>query len=374
LKIAVIEPDPSFGGGSERVVLDLGRGLTKRGHSLFLIHSAFGTMMEQYLEFVTDLKQTSLVPFGWRTLPNSLGRVAQIRRLLNLWKIDWILCSCPHYVELLSFVRRVCNTKVCFHLGLPGTNSSFIMKAAQRKIDIGVAPSYHTAESWSATGWIADRLHVVANGVDTNRFQPRSDNLALRSKYGIDADSLVVAYVGRLVPEKGIGTLLQAFSAVSRRFPNAKLVLAGKNTLQSPNWPQRAVEVGIPSRQISFLGTISEPSEIYAIGDLAVVPSECQEAFGLTAVEAMACGKPVVTSDVGVFDTLVGSIDEQLVFPAANAAALTERLYLWLSDESRRRTVGEQARKVAVARYSVEEMTDQYESIMQNHPRRDHGR
>ena len=147
-------------GGSERICLDLAERLSRRGHVPFLIHSIDGTMMTHYRNIVAEAFKMELRPFGWRSVPASAVRARRICQIVAKWDIDWLVCSSPKYVQLLSLVRRFSKVKVCFHLGLPGTSSSWWMKAAMKKMDCGIAPSGHTADTWISRGWPRSRMHV----------------------------------------------------------------------------------------------------------------------------------------------------------------------------------------------------------------------
>jgi D-inositol-3-phosphate glycosyltransferase len=147
-----------------------------------------------------------------------------------------------------------------------------------------------------------ERIDVVHPGVDLQVFTP-GDKSAARKALGLGADEQVVAFVGRIQPLKAPDILLRAAAKLINRYPRLRVVVAGGPSgsgLQTPDTLVRlAVELGISSR-VTFLPplTRSELVTLFRAADLAAVPSH-SESFGLVAIEAQACGTPVVAAAVG---------------------------------------------------------------------------
>jgi D-inositol-3-phosphate glycosyltransferase len=143
-----------------------------------------------------------------------------------------------------------------------------------------------------------DRIDVVHPGVDLSVFTP-GDKLAARAALGLDADERIVAFVGRIQPLKAPDVLLGA----AAKLPGVRVVIAGGPSgsgLASPDGLVRlADELGITDR-VTFLPPQSRDQlvSVYRAADVVAVPSH-SESFGLVAVEAQACGTPVVAAAVG---------------------------------------------------------------------------
>ena len=143
-----------------------------------------------------------------------------------------------------------------------------------------------------------DRIDVVHPGVDLTTFTP-GDKRAARAALGLAADESVVAFVGRIQPLKAPDVLLQAVA----KLPDVRVVIAGGPSgsgLASPDGLVRlADELGITDR-VTFLPPQSREQlvDVYRAADVVAVPSH-SESFGLVAVEAQACGTPVVAAAVG---------------------------------------------------------------------------
>ena len=142
-------------------------------------------------------------------------------------------------------------------------------------------------------------MHTVPCGVDVERFQPQ-DRVASRTALGLPLDASVLVWVGRLEKLKGVDILISAVAQLDD--PNAILLIVGgdeeapelRDELQA-----QAAAAGIAAN-IRFEGAVSHDAlpTYYSAADICVVPSY-YESFGLVAVEAMACGTPVVASRVG---------------------------------------------------------------------------
>lgn len=152
---------------------------------------------------------------------------------------------------------------------------------------------------------LASKICTIPPGVDVALFTPGSRHDA-RHELGLAASDKVVLFVGRIDPIKGIDTLLETFRLTAAQFDNAVLALVGGDLddLGNPIGPlamvhTRIQEMGLGSR-VRFFG--SQPQNrlpvFYSAADVVSVPSR-YESFGLVAVEAMACGAPVVASRAG---------------------------------------------------------------------------
>jgi glycosyltransferase involved in cell wall biosynthesis len=243
-----------------------------------------------------------------------------------------------------------------------------------RAVDAVVAVSTHV-ERLFRTAFPNYRgiVSVVHNGVDTEQFRPRS---APRD----DPDTMRVLYVGRVSPEKGVHTLLEAFKHVCERFPRARLDLVGGRGAMprhllvglsddplvralgrfyapdgSSDYPEHldamVRQAGLEDR-VTFHSFLPHKEIIsyYQRADLVVNPS-LSETFGISIVEAMACGVPVVGTRVGgMLDTIVDEVGRTV--PPEDPQRLSAAMCEILGDRELARQMGRCGRERAITKFT----------------------
>ncbi|HYI44361.1 MAG TPA: glycosyltransferase [Actinomycetota bacterium] len=202
-------------------------------------------------------------------------------------------------------------------------------------------------------------IQVIPFGVDAQRFSP-AEGPAIR-RWGPDP---IVLFVGRLRYYKGLPFLIEAMSKVQ-----ARLVIVGDGQ-------ERERVVGLGRERLgdrfTYLPGIPEEelATVYRSADVFCLPSTSEaEAFGLAALEAMACGVPVVTTEVGTATSEINVDGETgLVVPPSNAGALSEALRLLLEDSARRHQMGAAARARVLAEYTrdlmLRRVSQVYEQVL----------
>jgi D-inositol-3-phosphate glycosyltransferase len=151
-----------------------------------------------------------------------------------------------------------------------------------------------------------EHIGVVPCGVDLERFRPL-DRRTVRRELGFEEERPIVLFVGRLAPIKGIDRLLEAMTHLESRLP-ARLVIIGGDDQQSPeseNLRRLSQMLGLRD-SVVFLGRVEHERlpPYYCAADVLVLPSH-YETFGLVALEALACGTPVVATPVGAMEMVI---------------------------------------------------------------------
>ncbi|WP_079049757.1 glycosyltransferase [Streptomyces torulosus] len=190
------------------------------------------------------------------------------------------------------------------------------------------------------------RWRVIANGVDPERFRPAAMG-AVRAGIpllaGLGDHAPLVVCVGRLCRQKGQDILLAAWSAVVRQVPGARLVLVG----DGPDAPSLR---GLAPEGVLFAGATDDAAPWYQAADLVVLPSRW-EGMALAPLEAMACGRPVVITDVdGARESLPPG---QGPVPPEDPAALARTIAGLLRDPARRESLGRQGRHHVLTAHDV---------------------
>ena len=167
---------------------------------------------------------------------------------------------------------------------------------------------------------------VVSGGANFSQFQPPADRAETRRRWGLAPATFLFLTVRRLDPRMGLPGLLEAFAHAAANHPTAHLWMAGRGP-QHDALQTDIHRLGLDGR-VRLLGFVPEEDlpGLYGAADCTLMPSLDLEGFGLTTVESLACGTPVLASDAGANPELVGPLEPALVYPAADPLALEERL------------------------------------------------
>ena len=225
--------------------------------------------------------------------------------------------------------------RAAFRLGLPvvATYHSWFPRShlyramrrpLQRLLDrhaASIAVSEPVVEAMSR--YFTTRWDIIPNGVDMCEFHPEPNG---------NGHSPRLLFLGRLDPRNGLDTALDAMPSILARHPDARLVVAGDGPLRG-HYQRRAAPLG---DRVRFLGHVrDERQRLYAMSDLYLCPTT-KASFGITLLEAMACGTPMVVSDITGFRELVNGGAEAHLVPRNDAARWAETVNRLLDDRCAR--------------------------------------
>jgi glycosyltransferase involved in cell wall biosynthesis len=262
-----------------------------------------------------------------------------------------------------------------------------------RAVDLIIGCSeYITKKIRTAFPQIADRCHVVHNGVDINHFCGHNGRATPKA-----AGTERLLFVGRVSPEKGVHVLIDAFCEVVHRHPKLQLEIVGpeaqppvefiialsddsKVSALAPFYERRylaQLRARLPvslSNYVSFTGPVPYAQLIdhYRAAGMFVFPSVCHEAFGMPILEAMACQVPVVATRSGGIPEIVEDGKTGLLVERGDAAALAVAILHLLANEDLRQTMGKAARQRVLERFGWErvagELFCRYEGMLDKMP------
>ncbi len=214
------------------------------------------------------------------------------------------------------------------------------------------------ATSDKAAGYLDRPATVVMHGVDTKVFQPPADRAALRRDLGLDPDAVLIGCFGRVRAQKGVDLLVRAGLRLLPDRPRVQIVFTGRitpdNRAFADGLSAEIAAAGLEDR-IRFLGELPWDQVVrhYQALDLFAAPARW-EGFGLTPLEAMACGVPTVASRVGAYETLIRDGVTGSLVPADDGEALTEALRRWLDDPAARDAAGRSARGHVATNHAID--------------------
>jgi D-inositol-3-phosphate glycosyltransferase len=212
-----------------------------------------------------------------------------------------------------------------------------------------------------------EKITIIPPGVDISHFYPIPQDEA-RCYIGVPQKDPMLLFVGRIEPLKGIDTLIRAIAhmrttGITDRHPHYLVIIGGDPAADPQDMTSEMARLQSLSRELGledlvlFLGKRDQSSlpYYYSAADVLIMPSH-YESFGMVALEAMACGTPVVASQVGGLAFLIQDGVTGYVVPGGDPIALSDRLTLLLSQPEQRLRLGEQA--AAYARdYAWENIT-----------------
>jgi len=332
---------PSGIGGAEVFVAELCAEMPRQGTHVEL----FCPAGRPFVEYVS---KRGIEPITWKT-HGKLDPVTLIRlaRLIRSRGIDVVHTHLSTASLLGAFAARLARRPSVAHVH--GLNTATCFRYSTRIIAVSEAVKRHL----TAQGIREERIRVVHNGVDVERFEPVSPGRSLaprgcpaaaKIKLGYDPDAPLFGVFGRLAPEKGQRVAIEAMFLVLKELPNARLVLAG----QGPEWNDLhmcARELGVEDH-VQFTGFVHNVRHLMSACDAVIVPS-LREGFGLAAVEAMALERPVVASATGGLAEIVLHGETGFLVAPNDPNALARALIDLASDDSLRDRLGTNARRRA---------------------------
>jgi len=222
-----------------------------------------------------------------------------------------------------------------------------------------------------------ERVYVVAPGIDLGTFQPL-DRADARRKVGYEPGRLLL-FVGRLERLKGVETAIRALALLrDRAHDDLRLIVLGEDVRdgdESEKERLKAVASALGVRdRVDFLGSVAhhELPYFYAAADVCVMPSY-SESFGLVALEAQACGRPVVASGVSGLRSVVRDEVSGYLIDGHDPAAYAERIGRLLADPELAQQMGRRGRLLA-QRFSWTRTADRLEGLFENVIERSHAR
>ncbi len=207
-----------------------------------------------------------------------------------------------------------------------------------------------------------DRVEVVNNGVDTERFAPPAADQRKEIRAGLDLpdDCQVLMTCSVLRPAKGIQHLLSAMPEIIRAEPRTRLVVVGGGSHESVLRSQ-CEELGL-CEEVQFTGQRTDIESLLAAADIVVHPS-LEDVLPTSIIEAMAAARPVVASDTGGIPEIVVDGESGILVTPGDSQDLTHSLVSLMENPAKRNSMGEAGRLRAESQFSIQQQLDRLEEI-----------
>ena len=371
MHIIVLEDEPSsFRGGQELSLLDVCQGLAQRGHSISLLYIEAGDLLAKYQEFCTQIIKVDGYELDRSRITHTFNFFADIWQIStnNIQSHSIVYCNRYNHVLFGSLLAKAKQIPFVCHLRLPpppnklGRPHTLGLKWVSQFITI----SQQTKLDWVQRGLPVEKIEVIYNAINPDIFKPTSF-AAAREDLGMATDTKVVLYAGRMDAEKGLETLIKAGALLLKNNVKVQLLIVGKPLSTAAAYKlsleQLAIDLGI-EKFVKFLGHVSNPVPLYQASDVTVLPSIWSEPFGRTIIESMACGTPVVASQIGGIPEILTGEFRTGLFEPGNVEDLADKLQLLICWRDKDQFWGEKCRQHVLSKFSLNKMIDAVEQTL----------
>jgi len=355
---------PTYG-GSGVVATELGKALAARGHQIHFISYALPMRLDGYLDNISyhEVEMASYPLFEFPLYTPSLA--SKIVEVARFEKLDLVHAhyAIPHAIsaylarEILGTDLKVITTLHGTDITLVGLEPSFlqVMRFSIERSDGVTAVSRFLREKTMTNYNIDKDIRVIPNFVDTRKYRrvPEPD---VRAKFA-PPEERVIVHVSNFRVVKRVQDVIRIFGEVRKKVP-ARLLLAGDG-------PDRSAceiltrELNL-QQHVRFLGKQLELVPILSSADLMLMPSQ-SESFGLSALEAMACEVPVISSSVGGLPELQVHGETGYIAEIGDIDRMARYAVELLTNETKRRQFGRAGRARAEQNFDVRKIVTMYE-------------
>lgn len=302
----------------------------------------------------------------------------------KLWKFDIIHLHYPFFggAEIIYFLDKIKDIKlvITYHMDsisagiftkFLGWHTEHVLPRIIDRADKVLVTSWDYAKSSALRDWIEaepEKFVELPIGVNHLLFKPRFRDKDLTERYDL-YDKQVVLFVGALDRPhyfKGVNILIQAIFKINDSDDFRVLIVGGGDMLDS--YKSLADNLGL-SKKIIFVGRVDDQEllKYYSLADMLVLPSiDRSEAFGIVALEAMACGIPVIASDLAGVRSVVGKKETGLLVKPGSVQNLTDMIHTLLKNSKLARTYGQAGRQKVLDNYTWETVGKKLNEIINN--------
>lgn len=367
------DPTDNIGGG-EIALIELARRLDPRRFAPLVAISGPGQFADrlaqagvQYRILPMEPLYLKLAQTAWSTrlrmAQKTLTSIWHLARLIRRERIDLVCTNVQGghiYGSLAAWVTR--RPLVTYMRDIPHGNFSvrFYPWLFRTFSDRIIVPSHAVKAFFAAHpkhgADCAGKTVVVADGLDTARYDLLPPDEGIIEEFGLKDADPVIALIGRLQPLKGQQYLVEAAPHILRYFPHTRILLVGATFAYEEDYADQlhatVARLGL-KQVVTFTGQRADVPQLISAADI-VVSASWHESFGLTVVEAMAMGKPVVATRCGGPEDTVVDGETGYLVPRKAPKALAEAIVRLWQDKEAARKMGLEGRRRALARFDIE--------------------
>ncbi len=359
---------PTYG-GSGTVATELGKNLARRGDTVHFVTTSMPYRLSEFIENihfhevqVFNYPLFDYVPYTL-SLASKMAQTA-IKENIDLFHVHYAV---PHatagYLAARILEKKgrrlpIITTLHGTDIMLVGTDPSYfeITKFSIEESDAVTAVSDYLMRQTRENFGTEMPISVIPNFVDTETFIPSTT--VCRSMFA-DPGEKILMHISNFRPIKRIQDIILVFEKVARRIP-ARLVFVGNGPEREP--AARMIEERGLGDRVRFMDRQVDVSRLIPLADVYLILSE-HESFGLTALEAMSCGVPVVGTSGSGMDEFLGDGVAGSLFQVGDVPAIADGVARILGDPALARNMGEAGRNRAISRYSEDMIIGRYTDL-----------
>ena len=349
---------PTYG-GSGIVATELAHLLSKK-HELHLISYDRPVRLREKTEFTFHKVELLSYPLFDRVpCCYSLALISKLCDIIKSYNLNIVHA---HYAvpnaTSAYLAKKICDNSVKVVTTLHGTDSYLVgnhpsykpvTQFSMQNSDAVTAVSEYLKKRTMQDFTITRDIEVIPNFVDTTRFRRLDRN----------REEKILCHSSNFRPIKRIPDIVQAFNIISKE-TNSRLLFIGDGP-ERPKIEKMVRELGL-SAKVDFLGYVQNVEEVVGMSDLFFLPSE-DESFGLAALEAMSCEVPVIATNVGGLKEIISHGGDGYLAEVGDVKAIAKFALKIISDSSRQREFGRNARGKVLEKYAPDKIQARYEKL-----------
>lgn len=360
---------PSYG-GSGVIATELGKRLAIRGNEVHFISYDRPFKLDMFHQNIYYHEVEVLDYPLFKFPPYMIALASKIAEVTKWADLDLVHVhyAIPHAVSAFLAKQLVRDKQLPIVTTLHGTDITVvghepqffdITKFSIEASDLVTVVSNSLKEETTRVFKPSKDIEVIYNFIDPGEYH-RMDVPELKARYA-GADEKVLIHISNFRPVKRLQDVVDIFARVSREIP-CRLLLVGDGP-EGPAIHQYIAAQGLESK-VSFLGKQERVIELLSISDLCLLPSE-KESFGLVALEAMACGVPVVASTAGGLPEIIQDGKTGFLLPVGNVEAMAYKALKILKDQDLWHQISGNAVNHAVRNFRADRIVQEYERCYQ---------
>ena len=367
---------PPIIGGVETHLVMLLPELAKRGHDVSLLTGSAEGAKEREIYKGVKITRAPIMILNWLNKRGLMGIDEEVKEVFGEFfkrtKPDIVHAHNMNYFSKAhtKTLEEEVKDKLKIPLVLTAHNAwdDMLFLDLTRKIrwDHIIAVSFYIKKEFMGIGCPSSQVTTIHHGIDINRFKP-SNKKDYSGKLSALKDRRVIFHPARMGLAKGCDISVKAMKLIADKFPDSVLVLAGtKNIVDWGSTQQKDIayivdlikELGLDDNTFIDMFTLDEMVRLYAIAEVCIYPSTVGEPFGLTMLESLASGKPMIVTNSGGMPEIIQDGINGYVVPIRDYEALATKTINLLSEEGLRERIGMTGRKFAELRFTKHIMTD----------------